>query len=89
MASKAKYKLTAIVLNNGEIGKFMKSEEMTKMLHERAEQIANRAGTGYAADTKMMGTRVIASAYTDSFDAMRDNLDNNSLLRAVDYYKIK
>ena len=42
----------------------LKSAELQRVLGERAAEIAARAGTGYESDTKLMGTRVIASVYT-------------------------
>lgn len=65
------------------VGKLLKSKEMQGGLQDLAAGIARRAGSGYASDTKMMGTRVIASAYTEDEAAMRDSLENNTLLKAV------
>ena len=45
--------------------------------------MAARAGDGYATDVYQAGSRVIASVYTETEEAMKDNLENNTLLKAV------
>ena len=52
-------------------------------MKEVADQVAAKAGDGYATDVYQAGTRVIASVYTETEEAMKDNLDNNTLLKAV------
>lgn len=46
-----------------------------------AQRAADACGDGYAADTHDAGTRVIASVYTETPEAYRDNLENNTILR--------
>lgn len=72
-----------IELNDEGIQALLKSEEMKNLVDSLATSIANRAGEGYAHDIKMMDTRVIASAYTETTEAIRDNAENNTLLRAI------
>lgn len=48
---------------------------------QMAVNIATSCGEGYAADTYDAGSRVVASVYTDSGAAARDNLENNTILR--------
>lgn len=79
----SKIQATKISVSYEGVGKLLKSREMQDGLRELAEGIARRAGSGYASDTKVMGTRVIASAYTEDEAAMRDSLENNTLLKAV------
>lgn len=50
---------------------------------ELAQGIADSCGEGYAADVFVAGTRTIASAYTATEEAYKDNLDNNTLLGAL------
>ena len=50
---------------------------------EKADSIAARCGAGYASDTKNAGTRTIAGVITDSVEAMKDNNNNNTLLKAL------
>lgn len=70
-------------LNTGEVRKLLKSQEIKGMLQELSSGIASRCGDGYKSDVKDMGTRSIASAYTDTPEAMRDNLKNNTLLKGL------
>lgn len=72
-----------VELNYAGVGELLRSEEIAGAVKEVAEQVAARAGDGYATDTYQAGTRVIASVYTETEEAMRDNLENNTLLKAV------
>lgn len=72
-----------IELNYAGVGELLKSQEISDALKETAERVAARAGGGYATDTYQAGTRVIASVYTETEEAMKDNLENNTLLKAV------
>lgn len=72
-----------IELNSSGIKALLKGSEVESCIKSEADRIASRAGTGYASDTKQMSSRVIASTYTASDEAMRDNLENNTLLRSI------
>ena len=61
----------------------LKSAEMGALLKEQAAGIAARCGSGYGTDIKMMETRVIASVFTDTIEAAKENLQNNTILRAL------
>lgn len=70
-------------LNTSGVAKLLRSAELQNVLGAKAAEIAGRAGEGYAYDTKMMGTRVIASVYTDTREAALDCADNNTLLKVT------
>ena len=72
-----------IELNDAGFIELLKSQEITDAVKEVADQVAARAGDGYATDVYQAGTRVIASVYTETEEAMKDNLENNTLLKAV------
>ena len=72
-----------IKLNYAGVGELLKSQEIADTVKEVAEQVAARAGDGYATDVYQAGTRVIASVYTGTRDAARDNLQNNTILRSL------
>ena len=72
-----------IELNYAGVGELLKSQEIADAVKEVAEQVAARAGDGYATDVYQAGTRVIASVYTETEEAMKDNLENNTMLKAV------
>ena len=72
-----------VELNHEAVGEMLKSSEMQELIKSYADEIAKRAGEGYASDTYSAGSRVIASAYTETEEAMEDNLENNTLLKAM------
>lgn len=72
-----------IELNTKGIEALLKGSETGQMIGELAARVAANAGNGYASDTKQMGSRVIASAYTETEEAMKDQMENNTLLRAL------
>ena len=72
-----------VELNHTAVGELLKSSEMQVLVKSYADEIAKRAGEGYASDTYNAGSRVIASAYTETEEAMEDNLENNTLLKAI------
>ena len=72
-----------IELNQKGIRELLKSSELEAVLGEHARKIAGRCGDGYGYDTYQATTRVIASVFTEDPDAMRDNLKNNTILKAM------
>ena len=72
-----------IELNSPGIREMLRSPEMQALLKEHADEVAGRASTGYASDSHLTGGRAVASAYADTREAVRDNLDNNTLLRCL------
>lgn len=70
-----------IVLNSAGIREMLQSAEMQALLGEKATEIAGRCGEGYASDTYMTPGRVVASVFAESKEAIKDNLDNNTILR--------
>ena len=72
-----------IELNSAGIRELLRSEEMQALLGERAEEIAGRCGAGYSSDIYLTGGRAVASAFAESPEASRDNLENNTLLRSL------
>lgn len=72
-----------IKLNYSGVGELLRSSEMAAVLSEQAEKIRSRCGDGYSTDTYGAGTRVVASVYTETTEAMQNELENNTLLRAI------
>lgn len=73
--SKVKFKL-----NYQGVGALLHSSEMVSVLQSRAQSVANNAGEGF--EVKQMPTRAIV-VETASRKATKDNLENNTLLKAV------
>lgn len=70
-------------LNYAGIGQLLKSAEMQKVLEEKATAIKNRCGDGYEQDIYVGKTRANAMVYAETFEAKRDNMKNNTILKAV------
>lgn len=70
-------------LNYSGVGQLLKSTEMQNVLTEKATAIKNRAGEGYEQDIYVGKSRANAMVYADSYKAKKDNLKNNTLLKAV------
>lgn len=71
-------------VNEKAVRQLLKSHEMKVGVGDIAQKIANRAGDGYEADIKYMGSRVIASAYTATIEARKDNAENQTLKKVVE-----
>lgn len=78
MSSKVK-----IELNSGNLRRLLRSKETKEMLVSQAEQVAARCGDGYEASAKLMPTREIAFVEAVTYKAKKDNLENNTILKAV------
>lgn len=72
-----------VEMNHDGMRELLKSAELESFLGQEAQRIAGRCGAGYAWDTKQMPSRVIASVYTDTYDAMKDSAENQTLLHAL------
>lgn len=70
-------------LNREGVAELMKSEEMQNILNGYAEGIASRAGEGYGTSSHVGKTRANANVFPETFEANRDNLENNTLLKAM------
>lgn len=70
-------------LNRSGVASLMKSAEMQAVLEEKATAVRNRAGEGYKQDTFVGKTRANAMVYADTYQAKKDNMKNNTLLKAV------
>lgn len=71
------------VVDRKAVGELLRSEEMAACIKAEADSRAAGLGDGYATDSKVLGTRVVSSIYTLTFEAAADNSRNNSLLKAV------
>ena len=76
--SKKKFKL-----NRSGVRALLQSNEMQAVLEQQASAIRNRAGVGYKQDTYVGKNRANAMVWADTYPAKRDNMKNNTLLKAV------
>lgn len=70
-------------LNYAGVSELLKGREMQNLLAEKASEIQNRCGDGYEHDVYVGKTRANAMVRADTFKAKRDNLKNNTILKAV------
>lgn len=61
----------------------LRSDELKNFCKNQAEIAASRAGDGYGVSTYTGKTRVNASVRAVTKEAYKDNLNNNTLMKAV------
>lgn len=71
------------VLNRQGVASLMKSPEMQEVLKAHASAIRNRVGDGYEQDVYVGKTRANAMVSAETYQAKKDNMQNNTLLKAV------
>lgn len=69
------------VLDRAGVRELMQSQEMPDVLVDFAGQVADRAGDGY--DVYVGTNRANVSVMTATEEAMADNLDHNTLEKAI------
>ena len=74
---------TKVKLNLAGFRELRSCPELSAELSSIASGIAARAGEGYSSDVRQMSTRLVASAYTDTAEAMKEEFKNNNLLKAM------
>lgn len=72
-----------IKLNSAGIRELLKSGEMRAICEEHANKAVSRLGEGYVASSMMMETRVFASVYAESAEAKAENMEHNTILKAL------
>lgn len=70
-------------LNRKGVADLMKSANMQDVLKEQATNIKNRAGSGYEQDLHVGKNRANARVWAETYQAKKDNLENNTLLKSV------
>ena len=74
---------TKFKLNRKGVAELMKSREMQTILGEHATSIRNRCGDGYEQDMYVGKNRANAMVSATTYRAKRDNMKNNTILKAV------
>lgn len=72
-----------IELNSGGIRELLRSKEMLSICEEHANKALNKLGNGYEVTTHTGKNRVNVSIGTESYEAMRENMENNTILKAL------
>lgn len=72
-----------IVLNSEGVRALLRSDEMKIECEKRANEAAGRLGEGYEVTTHTGKNRVNASIIAESYEAKKDNMENNTILKAL------
>ena len=72
-----------IVLNSAGVVALLKSNEVAAMLQTVGNEVVERAGDGYKATVATSGDRKKVFVRPATAKARRDNMDNNTLLKAL------
>lgn len=72
-----------IKLNREGVRELLRSDEMRTLCESYANQAAGRLGPGYIVTSMTGVNRVNASIYAESHKARKENLENNSILKAL------
>ena len=70
-------------LNRKGVSELLKSGEALQVVKDYAYEVQNRAGDGYEVTWMTGKTRVNASVAAMTQEARKDNLENNTLLKAL------
>lgn len=72
-----------VELNSDGVRELLRSQEIMAECRAHAQAIASRAGDGYTVSTYTGVNRVNASVMAATPEAIKDNIKNNTLLKAV------
>ena len=72
-----------VVLNGQEVRNLLKSKEMQDICLANANEINSRLGEGYGTDVFVGRNRANASVGPKTKEAYQDNMENNTLLKAM------
>lgn len=75
-------------LNLAGLNQLMKSAEMQRILAESAIAVEGAAGDGYEGKVKVATWTALAKIYPITGKAARDNVKNNTLLKALSAGKV-
>ena len=63
------------------------AEYMVQMTREVAEFVKDRCGDGYEASAQKGRKRALGMVWAETFEAKKNDSDNNTLLKAISTYK--
>lgn len=72
-----------LTINSAAVRDLLRSPEMMAMCEERANKALGTLGPGYIVTTMTGKNRVNASIFAETYQAKRDNMENNSILKAL------
>lgn len=74
---------TKIVLNKSGVRAMLQSDEMKAICEDHANKVLEKLGDGYTVTSMTGKTRVNASVYAESATAKRENMEHNTILKAL------
>ena len=72
-----------IKLNTSGVRELLRSSEMKAECEKHANEAVGKLGPGYTVSTHTGKNRVNASIFAETYEAKRDNMENNSILKAL------
>lgn len=72
-----------IELDREGVRELLRSEEMKEICKEYADKALSQLGDGYEVTTYTGTNRVNASVHATTYKARKDNMENNTILKAV------
>lgn len=72
-----------IELNRDGVRDLLRSQEMMEICEEHASNVLGRLGPGYTVSSMTGKNRVNASVFAESYQAKRENLESNTILKAL------
>ena len=72
-----------IELNSDGVRKLLQSNEMKAICEEHANEALGRLGDGYAVTSMTGKNRVNASVFAESNKAKKENMESNTILKAL------
>lgn len=72
-----------VELNKEGVRALLRSQEMLNVCDRLAKEALQSLGEGYASDTFTGKNRVNASVYPDTVEATQENMDSNTVIKAV------
>ena len=70
-------------LNREGVRELMQSDEMMAVCKKYADNAQSRLGKGYSVNTMVGRNRVNAEVLAETYQAKKENSENNSILKAV------
>lgn len=72
-----------VVLDGNGVRELLKSSELKEICEKHALEIKKRCGKGYQSDVYTGKNRVNAMVFASTQEAVKDNMNNNTILKAV------
>lgn len=72
-----------VELNSDGVRELLRSSNMMSICEEHANRALTRLGEGYVVTTMTGKNRVNASIYAESYEAKKENSENNTILKAL------